>query len=92
MLASQAVQATPDDHRYQARRLAFLAQTLCYLPSVTKLEQADVDLTQATSHLRHDDPDRAWSCRTTGRSWMRSPASSGTPAQSRAAARLKLSA
>lgn len=59
VLAGQVVEATPEDHEYRATRLAFYAQTLCYLPSVAKLEKADEDLAEAESQLRNDDPARA---------------------------------
>jgi tetratricopeptide (TPR) repeat protein len=57
--AREAVEITQEGHKYLPMRLAFLAATLCYLPSVSKLEKAAEDLTLATSRLRHDDPDRA---------------------------------
>ena len=57
--AREAVEITPEGHAYLATRLAFLAMTLCHLPSVPKLEQADKDLAVAASRLRHDHPDRA---------------------------------
>lgn len=57
--AAESVEITREGHAYQATRLAFLATTLCHLPSVPKLEQADKDLALAASRLRHDHPDRA---------------------------------
>lgn len=59
VLAGEAVEATPQGHANLAMRLAFYAATLCFLPSVPKLEKADQDLTRATSQMRHDDPGRA---------------------------------
>jgi hypothetical protein len=59
VLAGQVVEATTEDNEYLATRLAFYAQTLCYLPSVAKLEKTDEDLTEAESELRDDDPARA---------------------------------
>lgn len=59
VLAGEAVKATPDDYTYQATRLAFQAQTLCFLPSVTKLRKAGEDLGRAADRLRRDDPNRA---------------------------------
>lgn len=59
VLAGDAVEATTDGHTHQATRLAFYAQTLCFLPSVAKLRKADEDLALAAGRLRHDDPNRA---------------------------------
>lgn len=38
--------------------LGLRAAALCYLPTVVKLEQADLGLTQAEDRLRRDDPER----------------------------------
>ena len=56
--ATEAVEASPDDLANLALRLALQAAALCYLPSVTKLEQADQNLTAAEGRLRRDDPER----------------------------------
>lgn len=89
--ATEAVQASPEDHANLAGRLALQAAALCHLPSVAKLEQADENLAQAESRLRHDDPERSRSSQTTVRSWTLSHASSGIPAPSQSAVRRKLS-
>jgi len=57
--AGEAVEATSEGHANLPTRLALYAATLCYLPSVPKLEKAVEDLTRAASQLRHDDPARA---------------------------------
>ena len=56
--ATEAVDASPDDYASQALFLGLKAAALCYLPTVVKLEQADLSLAEAENRLLRNDPER----------------------------------